>query len=201
MQASLGTLTSPVDSREDRPSTSRSPSETSTRSVPFQISMRNSYSDHSSNAVSTFLPQLKIPDSVTDEQALYLSDVLPTSYNAVVNTELEKGDIVGIWGAGPIGQCAAKWCILLGASKVVMIDLVQDRLDFAVKENGSDKVEYINASNGTKVAEEILKRYPSGLGTSSIPFWLFYRRCYDSAATAVGRTREDTTVPRPRYTF
>jgi threonine dehydrogenase-like Zn-dependent dehydrogenase len=40
---------------------------------------------------------LPIPDSVTDEQALYLSDVLPTSYHAVVDTGVQKGDVVGIW--------------------------------------------------------------------------------------------------------
>lgn len=47
---------------------------------------------------------LPIPDDVTDEQAVYLSDVLPTSYHSVVDTGVQEGDVVGIWGAGPIGQ-------------------------------------------------------------------------------------------------
>lgn len=44
---------------------------------------------------------LKIPDSVPDEKALYLSDVLITSYHCVVDTGVKQGDIVGIWGSGP----------------------------------------------------------------------------------------------------
>ncbi|KAL7409208.1 GroES-like protein [Mrakia frigida] len=106
---------------------------------------------------------LKIPDSVSDEKALYLSDVLPTSYHAVVDTEVGEGDIVGVWGAGPIGQCSIKWALLKGAKKVVVIDLVQDRIDFAIKESGSDKVVGVNASGGKNVVEEILKLYPDGL--------------------------------------
>lgn len=161
-----------------------------------------------------FALQLKIPDSVSDEKALYLSDVLPTSYHAVVDTEGEfclfdekrrsetdrplfdslvgEGDIVGVWGAGPIGQCSIKWALLKGAKKVVVIDLVQvrlierdvedvsfdeltflsflfysqDRIDFAIKESGSDKVVGVNASGGKNVVEEILKLYPDGLGSS-----------------------------------
>lgn len=49
---------------------------------------------------------LKIPDDVPDEQALYLSDVLPTSYHAVVDTGVEEGSTVGVWGAGPIGRAS-----------------------------------------------------------------------------------------------
>ena len=45
---------------------------------------------------------LKIPDGVSDEQALYLSDFLPTSYNCVVDTGVNEGDVGGIWGRGPI---------------------------------------------------------------------------------------------------
>lgn len=43
---------------------------------------------------------LPIPDNVRDEQALYLSDVLPTSYHAVVDTGVKEGDVVGIWVCG-----------------------------------------------------------------------------------------------------
>ena len=52
---------------------------------------------------------LPIPDEVSDEKALYLSDVLCTAYHNVVDTGVKEGDVVGIWGLGPIGLCAAKW--------------------------------------------------------------------------------------------
>jgi threonine dehydrogenase-like Zn-dependent dehydrogenase len=75
---------------------------------------------------------LPLPDDVPDEQGLFLSDVLCTSWHAVVDTGVKKGDVVAIWGAGPIGQMAAEFSLLNGASKVIMIDS-NWRVDF-VKE-------------------------------------------------------------------
>ncbi|KAI7829861.1 alcohol dehydrogenase [Gamsiella multidivaricata] len=65
---------------------------------------------------------LKIPDNVPDEKALYLSDVLCTSWNCVVDTGVAKGDVVAIWGAGPIGQMCAEMSFINGASRVILID-------------------------------------------------------------------------------
>jgi threonine dehydrogenase-like Zn-dependent dehydrogenase len=72
---------------------------------------------------------LKIPDEVPDEKALYLSDVLATSWNCVVDTGVEKGDVVAIWGAGPIGQMCVDYSFLVGASRVIVIDC-NWRLDY-----------------------------------------------------------------------
>jgi threonine dehydrogenase-like Zn-dependent dehydrogenase len=57
---------------------------------------------------------IKIPDSVTDEQALFLSDIFPTGYMAAVNAQIEAGDTVAIWGCGPVGQFAIRSALLLG---------------------------------------------------------------------------------------
>ncbi|KAF4125418.1 Alcohol dehydrogenase GroES-like domain [Geosmithia morbida] len=65
---------------------------------------------------------LEIPDDVPDEKALYLSDVLATSYNAVVDTGVRGGDSVAIFGAGPIGQMAGVFAVGEGASKVIFVD-------------------------------------------------------------------------------
>lgn len=65
---------------------------------------------------------LKLPDNVPDEKGLYLSDVLGTSWNAVVDTGVTEGDVVAIWGAGPIGQMVAEFSFLHGASRVILID-------------------------------------------------------------------------------
>jgi len=65
---------------------------------------------------------LPLPDDVPDEKGLYLSDVLGTSWHAVVDTGVKKGDVVAIWGAGPVGQMAADFSFINGASRVIVID-------------------------------------------------------------------------------
>ncbi|KKA21821.1 S-(hydroxymethyl)glutathione dehydrogenase [Rasamsonia emersonii CBS 393.64] len=78
---------------------------------------------------------LKLPDNVPDEKGLYLSDVLCTSWNAVTDTGVTQGDTVAIWGAGPVGQMAAEFSFINGASRVILIDggLGAWRLDFVKK--------------------------------------------------------------------
>lgn len=75
---------------------------------------------------------LPIPDDIPDEKALYLSDVLATSYNCVKDTAVYKGDEVAIWGAGPIGQMCGIFAINEGASKIIFVD-EQVRLDLVKK--------------------------------------------------------------------
>ncbi|KAI1331645.1 GroES-like protein [Xylariaceae sp. FL0255] len=75
---------------------------------------------------------LEIPDDVPDEKALFLSDVLATSYNAVHDTAVYEGDQVAIFGAGPIGQMAGVFALDAGANKVIFVD-TEPRLSF-VKE-------------------------------------------------------------------
>lgn len=65
---------------------------------------------------------LQIPDDVPDEKALYLSDVLSTSWNCVVDTGVKEGDVVAIWGAGPIGQMCVDFSFQQGAKRVILID-------------------------------------------------------------------------------
>jgi threonine dehydrogenase-like Zn-dependent dehydrogenase len=103
---------------------------------------------------------LPIPDDVSDERALYLSDVLPTSYHSVVDTGVQKGDVVGIWGLGPIGQCAARWALLKGASRVIGIDGVPSRLAFAREKSG---IEVIDFKEFTDVPKRIYELVPRGL--------------------------------------
>ncbi|KAF8882953.1 GroES-like protein [Infundibulicybe gibba] len=103
---------------------------------------------------------LRIPDNVPDEKALYLSDILPTSYHSVVDTGVEKGDVVGIWGLGPIGQCAARWALLKGASRVIGIDTIPERLAFARDKSG---IEVIDFKEHSDVAKRIHELVPGGL--------------------------------------
>jgi len=72
---------------------------------------------------------LAIPDDVPDEKALFLSDVLPTAYNAVKDTAVYPNDSVAIFGAGPIGQMAGVYALGEGASKIIFVD-TEPRLSF-----------------------------------------------------------------------
>jgi len=103
---------------------------------------------------------LKIPDSVPDEKALYLSDIIPTSYHSVVCADVEKGKSVAIWGAGPIGLLAAKWSKLAGARRVIVIDRVKERLALAKDTIGCD---IINFDEDTDVVAAIYKLEPEGV--------------------------------------
>jgi len=74
---------------------------------------------------------IKVPDSLTDEQALFLSDILPTGWQAAVHCDIEAEDTVAIWGCGPVGQMAIRSAILLGARQVIAIDHLPERLGMA----------------------------------------------------------------------
>jgi threonine dehydrogenase-like Zn-dependent dehydrogenase len=71
---------------------------------------------------------LKVPDGLSDEQVLFLTDIFPTGYQAAENCNIRPGDTVAIWGAGPVGLFAAKSAWLLGAGRVIVIDSVPGRL-------------------------------------------------------------------------
>jgi len=106
---------------------------------------------------------LAIPDDVPDEKALYLSDVVATSWNCVVDTGVNKGDVVAIWGAGPIGQMAADFAFINGASRVILIDS-NWRLDYV--KSKYPKVETVDFSQlkGTKAVVTKLKEMTDGMG-------------------------------------
>ncbi|MBP0446346.1 glutathione-dependent formaldehyde dehydrogenase [Roseomonas sp. SSH11] len=74
---------------------------------------------------------IKVPDSLTDEQVLFLSDILPTGWQAAAQCDIEPTDTVAIWGCGPVGQMAIRSAILLGAKQVVAIDCIPERLAMA----------------------------------------------------------------------
>ena len=74
---------------------------------------------------------LAVPDALGDEQVLFLSDILPTGYQAVVDAGVAPGSSLAIFGAGPVGLMAAACARMLGAERIFMVDELQYRLDFA----------------------------------------------------------------------
>src|SRR5439155_9291319 len=79
---------------------------------------------------------LKVPDSLTDEQVLLLSDILPTGYMAAESCTITPGDTIAVWGCGPVGQMAIVSALLLGAERVIAIDDVPERLRMAAAHPG-----------------------------------------------------------------
>src|SRR5690242_703773 len=74
---------------------------------------------------------IKVPESLTDEQVLFLGDIFPTGWQAAAQAEIEPTDTVAIWGCGPVAQFAIRSAIILGAKQVVAIDRVPERLTMA----------------------------------------------------------------------
>ncbi len=72
-----------------------------------------------------------IPDGMTDEQVLFLGDILPTGWQAAAQCDIQPTDTVAVWGAGPVGQFAIRSALMMGAEQVICIDHVPERLSMA----------------------------------------------------------------------
>src|SRR5919112_1869230 len=74
---------------------------------------------------------IKVPASLSDEQVLFLSDILPTGWQAAVQCDIQPEDTVAVWGCGPVGQFAIRSAVPLGAKQEIAIDRVPGRLAMA----------------------------------------------------------------------
>lgn len=121
---------------------------------------------------------LVIPDSgLSDEQVLFLSDILPTGYQAVVNAEIGPGRTVAIFGAGPVGMMAAACARMLGAEKIFMVDHHPYRLDFAATAYGVIPINFDDIDD------------PAGLIIDQTDF-----RGVDASIDAVGFEAKGSTI-------
>jgi threonine dehydrogenase-like Zn-dependent dehydrogenase len=85
---------------------------------------------------------IKIPDELADEQVLFLSDIFPTGYMAADMCGIHPGDVIAVWGCGPVGQFAIKSAYLLGAGRVIAIDRFEYRLRIAREMAGAETLNY-----------------------------------------------------------
>jgi threonine dehydrogenase-like Zn-dependent dehydrogenase len=85
---------------------------------------------------------IKVPDNLSDEQVLFLSDIFPTGYMAAENCSIQPGDVVAVWGCGPVGQFAIKSAYLLGAERVIAIDRFEYRMRIARERAGAETINY-----------------------------------------------------------
>ena len=100
-------------------------------------------------------------DSLSDEQVLFLSDIFPTGYMAAENCGIEEGDTVAVWGCGPVGQMTIQSAWMLGAGRVIAIDMVPERLAMAA---GHGKAETINFQEGDESVYDRLMEVTGGRG-------------------------------------
>jgi threonine dehydrogenase-like Zn-dependent dehydrogenase len=140
---------------------------------------------------------LKVPKHLRDEQVLFLSDVFPTGYRAAESCGLQKGDVVAVWGCGPVGQFAVRSAFLLGAERVIAIDREGPRLamaqhagaevvDFS-REDVVDRLDELTGGRGPDACIDAVGLEASGRGL---------RAAYDRAKTAVARIADRPAVLR-----
>jgi len=84
----------------------------------------------------------KIDSGIDDDLVLFLSDILPTGYMAAENCNIRPGDVVAVWGAGPVGQFAIKSAFLLGAERVISIDRIPARLRLAATASAAETINF-----------------------------------------------------------
>jgi threonine dehydrogenase-like Zn-dependent dehydrogenase len=85
---------------------------------------------------------LKVPEGLSDDQVLFLSDILPTGYMGAEMCGIRPGDVIAVWGAGPVGQFAIASAYLLGAERVIAIDRLPYRLELAKRHSGAETINY-----------------------------------------------------------
>jgi threonine dehydrogenase-like Zn-dependent dehydrogenase len=101
-----------------------------------------------------------VPQGLTDEQVLFLSDIFPTGYMGAEMCDIKPGQVVAVWGAGPVGQLAIASARLLGAERVIAIDRFAYRLELAAAKAGAtDTINYEDES-----VFEALKDLTAGRG-------------------------------------
>jgi len=95
---------------------------------------------------------VKVDNGLSDEQVLFLSDILPTAYMAAENCNIQRGETVAVWGCGPVGQLAIRCCFMLGAERVIAIDCVAERLDLA-RAGRAETIDYSKEDVAERLAQ------------------------------------------------
>jgi threonine dehydrogenase-like Zn-dependent dehydrogenase len=128
---------------------------------------------------------LKVSSQLPDETLLFLGDIFPTGYMAAENCSIQQGDVVAVWGCGPVGQFAIKSAVMLGASRVIGIDRFPERLEMAERESGAETINYDDVED---VSEE-LKLRTGGLGPDA---------CIDAVGMEAHGTTFDAVYDRAK---
>jgi threonine dehydrogenase-like Zn-dependent dehydrogenase len=105
-----------------------------------------------------------IPEGLTPDQAVMLSDAFPTGFFAAENCEIRGGETIAVWGAGPIGELATASAFHLGADRVIVIDREQYRLDHVQQHTQAETINYGKADD----LQDMLKELTDGRGPDAV---------------------------------
>jgi threonine dehydrogenase-like Zn-dependent dehydrogenase len=108
---------------------------------------------------------IKIEDDLSDEQVLFLSDIFPTGWFGADLCDITGGEVVAVFGAGPVGQFAIASAIMMGAERVIAIDQYAYRLEMARNKAGATDV--IDFSEDADIVEQ-LKELTGGRGPDAV---------------------------------
>lgn len=104
-----------------------------------------------------------VPDFVTDEQALFMSDAVPTGYMGADFCDITPGDTIAVWGAGAVGLMAARSALLRGAGRAIVIDRIPERLSLAA-DFGAETIDYGKVDS----VQEVLREATGGRGPDAV---------------------------------
>ncbi|MCV4261444.1 zinc-dependent alcohol dehydrogenase [Pseudomonas capsici] len=107
----------------------------------------------------------KVPGTLADEKVLFLSDILPTAWQAVLNTGIGQGSSIAIYGAGPVGLLCAACARMLGAERIFIVDHYPYRLAYAQQTYGAIP---INFDEDDDPADTIIRQTPGMRGVDGV---------------------------------
>jgi threonine dehydrogenase-like Zn-dependent dehydrogenase len=105
---------------------------------------------------------IKIESDLSDEKVLFLSDIFPTGYMGAEFCDIKPGDVIAVWGCGPVGQLAMASARLMGAEKLIAIDRFGYRLQMAKEHNGAEVIDYEKDDVPEAIADLTAGRGPDG---------------------------------------
>jgi len=96
---------------------------------------------------------MKVPDGMDDEAALFLTDILPTGWQGAEHCEIQGGETIAIWGAGPVGFFAIQSARIMGAERIIVIETVPERIALARKAGATDIIDFANEDVFERIKE------------------------------------------------
>ena len=106
---------------------------------------------------------MKVPEGMSDEEVLFLTDIFPTGYMGAEHAEIKGGDIVAIWGAGPVGLFAIQSAKVMGAERIIAIETVPERIALAKRAGATDIIDFTKED-----VYERIKEISKGEGADSV---------------------------------
>ncbi|MFC6789270.1 zinc-dependent alcohol dehydrogenase [Methylobacterium komagatae] len=96
---------------------------------------------------------MKVPDGMDDEAALFLTDILPTGWQGAEHCEIQGGETIAIWGAGPVGFFTIQAAKIMGAERIIVIETVPERIALAKRAGATDVIDFASEDVFERIKE------------------------------------------------